>query len=220
MKSLFDWHGAPPHFLCHVTVRVNHQFICVTFVPEMAGWVVLLDLWNHYCTLDISTWSLSQDYKIYTSSTWQLTLHAWVDWGLYEKYALQHWFVWTTMYTKGMLLEQSFTLRQRHLQETSYFHMWKSKFSNNLPHIYLSLKYKTELYFNLLVVFFQRCIFHMVLQTFAGHELNCDHSNHSSTAGLFHCSYPCFPCTLTFYVIVRPHCNCCKWRHKGCTDGY
>lgn len=102
MKSLFDWHSPsttrePSHFLCHATVSMNHQFICVAFVPEMAGWVVLLDLWNHYGTLDISTWSLSQDCKIYTSPAWQLTLHGWVDWGLYEKkkvYCATDLYVW------------------------------------------------------------------------------------------------------------------------------
>lgn len=32
----------------------------------------------------------------------------------------------------------------------------------------------------------------------------------SSASNPFQRSYPCSACILTFYVIVRPHCNCCK----------
>ena len=90
VKSLFKRHSpvtthTPVHVFCHNSASMNHQIICVTFVPEMTEWFALLDLWNHYSTLDISTWSLSQDYKIYTSPTWQLALHGWADWRLYEK---------------------------------------------------------------------------------------------------------------------------------------
>lgn len=88
-KSLLDWNSSVttypfPQFLCPATVSRTHPFICVIFVPWMTGRVVSLDLWNHYGMLDISTWSLSQDYKVNTSPTWQMTLHAWLNWGLYK----------------------------------------------------------------------------------------------------------------------------------------
>lgn len=219
MKSLFDWQSCdntcPPTFSLS-RCCMNHQFICVTFVPEMAGWVVLLDLWNHYCTLGISTWSLSQDYKIYTSPSWQLTLYGWMDWRLCKKYVHHQWFAYATAYLM-MMTSVSVGCSQGENRGTVKW-TWKSSFLMFSFPINLDAIHEVDIFSWLSLPYLP--FFRTVLWTSAGHELDCDHNNLSSASNPFLCTYPCFPCTLTFYVIVRPHCNCCKWRHKGCTDGY
>lgn len=47
-------------------------------------------------------------------------------------------------------------------------------------------------------------------RTFARYELDSDYNNLSPASSPFQLTYPCCPCTLTFYVIIRPHCYCCN----------
>lgn len=47
--------------------------------------------------------------------------------------------------------------------------------------------------------------FPTTLWTFSSYKLDSDHNDLITTANLFQCTYPCFPCTLTFFLLLLGH---------------